>query len=113
MEQQTLRIRQILNQLPKALLIEMILAQESEPVSQTVSQPSLFEPSEPSVNHQFKHKRPRTSTTRRKWTREQDEALVYAIKQGRKSYAEIGQLLGRTNKAVCQRAVILRSRGQI
>lgn len=113
MEQQTIRIRQILNTFPKAALIEMLLTQEiDEPrpqysVSEPIEEPTLFTQS----SKRYKRSISNAPTSRRRWTKEQDEALIYAIKQGRKSYTEIGHLIGRTNKAIQQRATILRSRG--
>ena len=108
MEQQTIRIRQILNTFPKAALIEMLLAQE---VDTPTIIPTIEQPIAPAVRYVAKPYTPKPLVTRRKWTQAQDEALIYAVKQGRKSYREIGQLLGRTHKATCQRAVILRNRG--
>ena len=111
MEQQIRKVRELLNKLPKAVLIEMLLSQETEtetPIP-TISEPTLFD-----VNAQrYKRTPSRATTSRRRWTQAQDESLIYAVRQGRKTYEEIGQLLGRTNKAVCQRAVILRSRGDL
>ena len=105
MEQQIHKVREILNRLPKAVLIELLLQTDSTPPA---AEPTLFEPA---PQQSYKRQPSQGLTTRRKWTGAQDDALIYALRQGRKSHAEIGALLGRTNKAVCQRAVILRSRG--
>jgi len=103
MEQQIYQMKAILGRLPKAVLIELLLAQTTAaeelpkaPIIQEVKPQRTYRPA---------------PTSKRKWTTEQDEALIYAVKQGRKSYREIGHLLGRTHKAVCQRTVILRNRG--
>jgi hypothetical protein len=102
MEQQIQQMKAILCRLPKAVLVELLIAQ-------TTAAEEL--PKAPLIQHVPRPYKPRAEVTRRKWTPEQDEALIYAVKQGRKSYREIGQLLGRTHKATCQRTVILRNRG--
>ena len=102
MEQQIQQMKAILCRLPKAVLVELLIAQ-------TTAAEEL--PKAPLIQQAPRRYTQSVEITRRKWTPEQDQALIYAIQQGRKGYREIGQLLGRTHKATCQRAVILRNRG--
>lgn len=113
MEQQTLRIRQLLNTLPKSLLIEMLLAQEittpalAPVVSEPIEEPTLFD----TPNIKGKRRRSNAPISRRRWTEAQDESLLYAVAQGRKSYAEIALMLGRTPEGIHSRLHKLRKAG--
>lgn len=105
MEQQTIRIRQILNTFPKAALIEMLLTQE---VDAPKVEYSIQEPIEQPKQQRQQRVAP---ISRRRWTHIQDESLIYAVKQGRKTYAEIALMLGRTPEGIHNRLSKLRKAG--